>query len=95
MRDEQVLFAFAKAVDEPDGVPALLFLIPQAAWDYMKDGRGHDFDLTNLGIPLKVLIARTATNESGMNELRAVGVVDSNTKDAREVDISFKERTKQ
>jgi hypothetical protein len=70
---EQCIFAFKPAENQPDGVPVLVFLMPQAGWDYMRNGLGHDFDLTNVGIPLKVLIGRCETRESGIAMLRKTG----------------------
>jgi hypothetical protein len=29
--------------------------VPAGAWDYMKDGKTHHFDLTNIGVPFKLM----------------------------------------
>lgn len=50
--EEKMVFAVSKIGDEP----SLLLGIPQAAWEYMKDGKTHHFDLTKAGIPLKLLV---------------------------------------
>lgn len=39
-----------------DGIPVVLLGIPRGAWDYMHDGKTHSFDLTKVGIPVKILI---------------------------------------
>ncbi len=47
-----MVFAVSKRGDEP----MLLLGIPAAAWEYMKNGKTHHFDLTKAGIPLKLLV---------------------------------------
>jgi hypothetical protein len=91
-KPEQCIFAYQAAETQPDGIPVLVFLMPQAAWDYMQGGMGHDFDLTNVGIPLKVLIGRCETRESGIAMLRKTGLIDDRTKDAQHVDLAFGDR---
>jgi len=93
-RDEQVLFAFARACDTPDNIPVLTFLISEAAWAYAKDGLGHDFDLTRVGIPVKVIIGRTKNNAAGLELLRAANRIGEEVKDVRNVDLGFKDDDK-
>lgn len=50
--EEKMVFAVSKAGDEP----MLLLGIPAPAWDHMKDGKTHHFDLTKVGIPLKLMV---------------------------------------
>ena len=50
--EEKMVFAVSKAGDEP----MLLLGIPASAWDHMKDGKTHHFDLTKVGIPLKLMV---------------------------------------
>lgn len=50
--EEKMVFAVSKAGDEP----LLLLGIPAAAWNHMKDGKTHHFDLTKAGIPLKLIV---------------------------------------
>ena len=54
MTDEEkkIVFAVAKHGDEP----LLLLGIPAAAWEHMKDGKTHHFDLTKAGLPLKLIV---------------------------------------
>lgn len=93
-REKQVLFAYKPAHETQDKVPVLAFIIPQAAWDYMKNGLGHDFDLTNVGIPLKIVIGRTKTQATGVAELRKAGLTSEATHDLRDVDVSFTPKTR-
>lgn len=86
-RDEKVIFAFAPADSQSDNIPLLTFIMPEAAWAYMRNGLGHEFDLTNVGIPLRVLIGRTKTYDIGIKELtKANG---GPMKDAQHVDMHF------
>lgn len=57
-KPEQVVFAYASGEEQPDGVPILTFLMPEASWSYMEGGWCHEFDLTKVGIPIKVMIGR-------------------------------------
>lgn len=47
---------FGVAPDEAGGVPLVLLGIPTSGWDYMKDGKTHTFDLTSIGLPLKLIM---------------------------------------
>lgn len=51
--EEKIVFAVGPSAS---GKPVLLFGIPKAAWDYMKDGKTHTFDLTSLGIPVQMIM---------------------------------------
>lgn len=93
-RDQQVIFAFSRAEDNKDGVPTLVFLMPQAAWDYAVNGLGHDFDLRKVGIDLKVIIGRTETHETGMAMLKTSGALREDTQDMRETSVAFKPKRK-
>ena len=50
--EEKMVFAVSKAGDEP----LLLLGIPASAWEYMKNGKTHHFDLTKAGLPLKLIV---------------------------------------
>ena len=97
-RESKVLFAMSPAHTQPDGVPVLVFVMPNKAWEYMKDGLGHDFDLTNVGIPLKILIGRCKDHADGMARLEQFNggeLKRSGFKDVRDVDVSFGDKPKQ
>lgn len=49
---ERVMFAVAP--DENNN-PFVLLGIPQAAWEYMKDGKTHTFDFSSIGLNLKIV----------------------------------------
>jgi hypothetical protein len=95
-RDEQVIFAFTPGCDEPDGIPSLVFIMPEAAWSYMRNGMGHEFDLTNVGIPLRIVIGRTKDHETGMKLVEQANTMKAaNVKDVRHVDVHFGSKPKQ
>lgn len=89
-REERVIFAFTPSDIAPENIPVLAFIMPEASWTYMQSGLGHEFDLTALGIPLRVVIGRTATHATGMEELRrAHGETAERYKDLRDADVRF------
>jgi len=50
--EEKMVFAVSKVGDET----LLLLGIPASAWEHMKDGKTHHFDLIKAGIPLKLMV---------------------------------------
>lgn len=50
--NNQMVFAVG---NEPDGSPIVIFGVTEAAWNYMREGKTHNFDLTRLGLPFKVM----------------------------------------
>lgn len=55
--------------DAPDKVPVVLVGLSEAAWDYMRGGLCHDFDLTKIGINAKLVIFRAKTRKEAMDIL--------------------------
>jgi hypothetical protein len=53
--EDKVVFGVCPG-GEGDGVPLVLLGIPKGAWEYMKDGKTHNFDLTKAGIPVKLML---------------------------------------
>ena len=51
--DQKIVFGISHEVGE---IPTLVMGIPTAAWEYMKDGHTHTFDLSKAGIPVKVVL---------------------------------------
>ena len=39
-----------------DNIPVILIGVPVGAWDYMKDGKTSHFDLTSVGVPIKLIL---------------------------------------
>jgi len=52
MRPEQVVFAVSPREDGFD----VLLGVSTPAWEYMKDGRTHTFDLTKLGLQIRIVL---------------------------------------
>ena len=52
MRPEQIVFAVSPRGEGFD----VLLGVPTAAWDYMQDGHTHTFDLTKLGLPIRIIM---------------------------------------
>lgn len=42
--------------DLPAGAKLVLLGVPEAGWQWMKDGKTHTFDLTKLGIPVQIML---------------------------------------
>lgn len=51
-REQKVVFALSTRDEGYD----VLLGVPTAAWDYMKDGQTHTFDLTKLGLPIRIIL---------------------------------------
>jgi hypothetical protein len=49
-----------------DGVPLVLLGIPAEAWEYMKDGKTHNFDLTKVGLPIKIIIFGAESHDAAI-----------------------------
>jgi hypothetical protein len=95
-RDKKVIFVFVPADAAEDGIPTLTFIMPEESWNYMRRGLGHEFDLTNVGIPLRVLIGRTRNHATGIAELeKANGGTMKRFKDVSGADLHFDQKPKQ
>lgn len=53
MNEEQVIFAVAPRGERERDI---LLGVSAAAWEYMKDGKTHTFDLTKLGLPIRIIM---------------------------------------
>jgi hypothetical protein len=63
--EEKIVFAIAPS-GQGDGVPLLLVGVPTGAWDYMKDGKTHHFDLSSIGIPFKLMMYGASDHGAAM-----------------------------
>jgi hypothetical protein len=68
--EDKIVFALSPAGDG-DGVPMLLLGVPRGAWEHMKDGKTHTFDLTHIGIPLKLMLYGAANHAAAMQMIEA------------------------
>lgn len=89
-QDKEQKMAFA--VQMTDDVPLMTIGVPQAAWDYMKDGKTHTFDLTPMGVPLKLMIfggeSHDAVTKTLFEAASKAGIV---VNDMRRTDFSIKD----
>lgn len=52
-RPEQCVFGLGA---QEDGSPLAIIGVPEAAWQYMRDGKTHSFDLRALGFPVQIIL---------------------------------------
>jgi hypothetical protein len=67
--EEKIVFAVSPD-GQGDGVPMLILGVPAAAWEYMKDGKTHNFDLTKIGVPLKLVLFGADSHDAAMKVLQ-------------------------
>jgi hypothetical protein len=89
MRPEQVVFAVSPLAD---GGLDILLGVSKDAWKYMQDGRCHTFDLTKLGLPIRILMFGCADHQKALDYIQAhnasVGVFE--TEDKRGEDFTIR-----
>jgi len=75
-RDDEDKVIFAVSPDgQGDGVPIVIFGIPKAAWERMKDGHTSTFDLTKIGLKFKCVMYGAETSEQAKGYLNLAGAV--------------------
>lgn len=67
-RDDKIAFALSPA-GQGDGVPVLILGVPTGAWEYMKDGKTHTFDLSRVGLPIKLVLFGAENHDAAMKVL--------------------------
>ncbi len=87
-REEKVVFGIAPS---PNG-PVAILGVTAAAWDYMKDGKTHTFDLRGIGFPVQIMMFG-AQNHARVVELLGQGAEARGmpVHDSRDEDFSMKE----
>jgi hypothetical protein len=65
--EDKIVFALAPDTD----APLVLLGIPSGAWEHMKNGQTHTFDLTKLGLPLKLMLYGAADHTAAMKMIEA------------------------
>ncbi len=66
--EERIVFAISLD-GQGDGVPILILGVPAGAWEFIKDGKTNTFDLTSIGVPLKLMVFGAATHAEAMKVL--------------------------
>jgi len=62
--EQRVVFAVSPELETNNVI--ILLQVPPGGWDYMKDGTCHTFDLTKMGLPVKILLAGCESREQAM-----------------------------
>lgn len=86
--EEKIVFALSSSRIGP----ILTLGIPTAAWEYMKDGKTHHFDLTAIGIPVKLMLFGAESHDAAMKVLEKAAA-DNGVPllDGRQQDFGIKE----
>jgi hypothetical protein len=90
--EEKVIFSLAPASD--GGPPVLLLLMTEASWNYMRNGMSHEFDLTKIGIPVRLTLTGTKSHASAMDMIHKISAA-IDIKDLRDVDLAFDQKPQQ
>lgn len=64
--EDKIIFAVSHE-GQGDGVPLVILGVPTGAWEYMKDGKTHTFDLTKAGVPVKLMLYGAASHQAAMD----------------------------
>lgn len=64
--DEKIIFALAHT----ETGPILTLGISTAAWEYMKDGMAHTFDLSSAGFPVKLMLFGAPSHEAALQTIK-------------------------
>jgi hypothetical protein len=68
-REQKIVFAIAPTGQGDGEGPVLLLGVPRGAWDYMKDSKTHTFDLTSLGLPIKLILYGAKDHREAMRAI--------------------------
>lgn len=91
--EQKVVFA---AGPMPDAPPLLMFGIPEGAWEYMKNGKTHTFDLNNVGLPIQIMMYGGKDHDEVMNVIKEHNKkINQPYLDMRNKDFSIKHPPKQ
>lgn len=81
--EDKIVFAVSQT---PEG-PLVVVGVPAGAWEFMKDGRTHHFDLGQVGLPLKLMMFGGKDHETCMKTFEqaakeaGAAILDSRNKD--------------
>jgi hypothetical protein len=89
--EDKIAFAIAEGHDN-DHIPIVVLGVSPGAWEYMKTGMAHDFDLTHIGIPVKIVVFGAPSKEEVMRLLMQGRTAD--TVDASKYDFSIRPKRK-
>lgn len=91
--EEKMVFGVSPE-GQGDGVPLVLLGIPAGAWEYMREGKTHTFDLTKIGLPIKIMLYGAADHAAAMKLIEG-HLTDKGMPyvDARREDFSIKPKS--
>jgi hypothetical protein len=90
--EEKIVFGLSPS---PGGDGVMLLLgVPKGAWEYMKDGKTHHFDLSSVGVPIKLIMYGAETHDAAIKVIeehnRSQGIAHL---DERRRDFSIKDKS--
>lgn len=91
--EEKMVFGVSPE-GQGDGVPLVLLGIPAGAWEHMREGKTHTFDLTKIGLPIKIMLYGAADHAAAMKLIEG-HLTDKGMPyvDARREDFSIKPKS--
>lgn len=91
MSDNDFKLVFGMTIDATDNVPFIVIGIPRQAWEYMKDGKTHHFDLSSAGVPVRLMLFGAETHDAAVELIkRGIEEGGSTVVDRRDKDFSIK-----
>lgn len=88
-KEQKVVFGISYE-GQGDGIPVVVLGIPAAAWEYMRDGKTHTFDLTKAGVAVKLILFGAETHEEAVKVFGQMNAAaDAPYIDARNKDFSI------
>jgi hypothetical protein len=72
-RHHRIVFVISgPALGDATDTTTVIMGIPRDAWEYMKDGKTHHFDISRFGVPCKIVLFGGDTFESVVKDLEDV-----------------------
>jgi hypothetical protein len=62
--NQKIVFGLSPSPEHLGPGTVLLIGIPAAAWEYMKDGKTHHFDLSTAGVPIQIMLYGAADHDA-------------------------------
>lgn len=91
--EDKVVFAVSPG--NGDGVPMVLLGIPHRAYKRMKDGRTSTFDLTKVGLPVKLILYGAENHTAAMKMIEGhMAETGTAMLDERRADFSIQPKVK-
>lgn len=76
-----------------DGTALVMLGVPAGAWEHMKDGKTHTFDLTRVGVPVRLMLYGAADHDAAVKLIQdAMKESGLSYLDQRREDFSIKPR---